>query len=40
MGILVVFDHRKDTGKGNENNIEEVNDGFTSMKGNSDILKN
>lgn len=40
MGILVVFNHRKDTGKGNENNIEEVKEGLISRKGDFGIFKN
>ena len=38
MGILVVLDHYKDDGEGNEENIEEVNESFILIKGNSGIL--
>ena len=39
MGSLVVPDHSEDTNKGNEENIEKVNDSFISMKGTLGILK-
>ena len=37
--ILGVLDHRKDTSDGNEENVEEVNEIFTTMKGNLGISK-
>ena len=37
--ILGVFDHRKDTGEGNEKNIEEVNGSFITTNDNLSILK-
>ena len=35
--ILVIIDHRKDTGEGNEENIEEANESFITKKGNLGI---
>lgn len=40
VGLLVVIDEREDASEKNEENIKEVDEGFTSMKGNLDILKN
>ena len=39
MGILVVLNHREETGKENEENIEKVNVSFITMKGNLGIFK-
>ena len=33
VGILGVLDRREDTGEGNEENIEELNESFITMKG-------
>ena len=35
--MLVVLDHSDDAGEGNEENIEEVKESFTSMRGNLSI---
>ena len=37
MRIPSVLDHREDTGEGNEENIEEVNESYITMKGNLGI---
>ena len=37
MGILGVLDHRENTGEGNEENIEGVNESFITMKVNLGI---
>ena len=39
VGILGVPGHRKETSTGNEENIEEVNGNFITMKGNLGIKK-
>ena len=37
VGIPGVIDHHEDTSEGNEENIEEVNKSFITMKGNLGI---
>ena len=39
MGLLVVINYGEDAGEENEENIEEANGDFISMKGNLDVLK-
>lgn len=40
MEMVVLFDHCKDVGEENKENIKEVNNDFISMKGNLCSLKN